>query len=153
MRERDNRAGTRVPESGRYPPWPPADLRLERRRVRGFEALDNAEGDPAVLWDVRIEAQLPAASRPSPITTTSRHSGAPDVQAPAPGYSEVSAAFLVRASTHQEARAIAEAIAHQAVDTLLDKSPRTAHDGAFYHGYEVYPHRPDKPVDGPGISY
>jgi hypothetical protein len=41
-----------------FPAWPPAGLRLERRRPRGFESLDNTEGDPPVLSEVRITVDL-----------------------------------------------------------------------------------------------
>jgi hypothetical protein len=51
-------AGEHNPDPQRFPDWSPAGVRLERRRPRGFEALDNAESDPPVLWDVRIEAEL-----------------------------------------------------------------------------------------------
>jgi len=49
-------AGELNPDPDELPQWPPEGLRLERRRVRGFEALDNTEDDPPVLWDVRIGA-------------------------------------------------------------------------------------------------
>jgi hypothetical protein len=146
-------AGARNPSPNEYPPWPPAGLNLGRRRVPGFEALDNRESDPPVLWDVRVEAPLDGVD-PTPYhDEVKKHPASRDVRAPAPGYSECSAAFLVRAATLQEARATADAIATQAFDALFRRSRESLPEGAFYHGAEVYPHRPGIPVTGPGITY
>jgi hypothetical protein len=40
-------AGAENPDPDNLPEWPPADLRLERRRARGFEAMDKSRGRSA----------------------------------------------------------------------------------------------------------
>lgn len=46
-------AGERNPDPERVPPWQDG-TEVVRRRPRGLEALDQREGDPPVLWDVRL---------------------------------------------------------------------------------------------------
>lgn len=147
-------AGANNPAPEELPAWPPADLELGRRRARGFEALDNTESDDPVLWDVRIEAELPDHLDPRLFHDAIRdHPATRDVQAPAPGYHDASAALLVETSTIQQANTLASAIADHAVASLLETFADTRRQAAgLTNGFEVYPHRPDKPVTGPGIT-
>lgn len=149
-------AGERNPDPDEFPPWPPQNLQLERRRVRGFEALDNTRSGAPVLWDVRISAHR-GRLRASPFRRAIRdHPATRDVQAPAPGYPPASAAFLIEASTHAHAEAIATGIADLAFsalparDPLADTTIRQVRAGL---AIEVYPHRPTHPVRGPGVTY
>ena len=150
-------AGELNPDPDELPEWPPEGLRLERRRVRGFEALDNTEDDPPVLWDVRIGATgIEAGSEDDARAFHDAIRADPDaisVQAPAPGYPAMSAAFVVQASTLDQARRIADRVARRAGDAFiasLAQHPRHAQYGPFV---EVYPHRPGDPVRGFGITY
>jgi hypothetical protein len=143
-------AGSRNPDPERWKDWPPSGVEFERRRVRGFEALDSSEGDPPTRWDVRVKADPAADAHPSPYHDSVRAEPlALDVVAPAPGYPALSAAFMVEASTHEQAQAIADAIAGRALVASLAGS-RSA--GSFQSFCEVYPHRPDAPVTGPGVT-
>lgn len=146
-------AGERNPDPERYPAWPPEDVRLERRRPRGFEALDNTEHDPPVLWDVRIEAGHSGTTDLGPFNERVRSDpAARNAQVPAPGYGAPSAAFLVEASTRDQAERIANRILEEAFAALVEAFPI---DDADYWlgGPEVYPYRPDKPARGPGVIY
>lgn len=146
-------AGERNPDPHEYPEWSPADLRLERRRPRGFEALDNNESDPPTLWDVRISADLPNQAGARPFHERVRSDPAvQNAEAPAPGYPATSAAFLVEASTLSQAQAMANRILSDALATLAEAPPATEGYG-FVAVAEVYPHQPGKPVSGPGITY
>ena len=146
-------AGERNPDPREYPKWSATGLRLERRRPGGFEALDNTESDPATFWDVRLSAELPNQASASPFRERIRSDpAAEDAEAPAPGYPVASAAFLVKASTLEQAQAIANRILSDALGTLAEALPAT--DGyGFVAGAEVYPHRPGRPVTGPGVTY
>jgi hypothetical protein len=146
-------AGEHNPNPERFPEWSSADLRLERRRPRGFEALDNTERDPPVLWDVRIQADLAPPQDMGPFHERIRtHPAVQDPRVPAPGYPAPSAAFLVAASTHKHAQEIADVILTEAVAVIVDALP-SSHLGSWTCGAEVYPHRPGKPVSGPGVTY
>jgi hypothetical protein len=146
-------AGERNSDPHEYPEWSTAGLRLERRRPRGFEALDNTESDPPTLWDVRISADLPNQGSASPFHERVRSDPAVrNAEAPAPGYPAASAAFLVEASTLSQAQAMANRILSDALATLAEALPATESYG-FVAEAEVYPHRPGKPVSGPGITY
>jgi hypothetical protein len=80
-------AGERNPDREQYPDWPYAGIRLKRRRPRGFEALDNTPADPAVLWDVRIAADLPESADADPFLETIRtHPAVQNPHIPAHGY-------------------------------------------------------------------
>jgi hypothetical protein len=146
-------AGDRNPNPRRFPDWSPAGVRLERRRPRGFEALDNTESDPPVLWDVRIETDLA-----QPLAVRAFHErirtnpAAQDAQIPAPGYSAASAAFLVEASTREEADGLADRILKDALAALVKALP-SGHVASWTCLAEVYPHRPGKPVRSSGVSY
>ena len=136
------------------PVWPPPDLRLGRRRIPGFEPLDNTEDDPPVLWDVRVAVNAPRLARTKPFRdAVRRHPAVRHVQAPAPGYQPASAAFLVEASTIGQARRIAGQIHAQAWGVLQDDRLARLRGKAVLSGYEVYPHRPGHPVRGPGITH
>ena len=80
-------AGEHNPDPQQFPDWSPGGLRLERRRPRGFETLDNTESEPPVLWDVRIRADLaqPVDARPFR-ERIQGHPTAQNAQTPAPGY-------------------------------------------------------------------
>jgi hypothetical protein len=123
-------AGERNPNPRRFQEWPPSDLRLEPRRPSGFEALDNTERDPPTLWDVYISADLPGAR----------------------GRQARSAAFLVEASTLEQAREMANRILSDALAALAEELPASDGQG-LVAGAEVYPHPPGKPVSGPGVTY
>jgi hypothetical protein len=147
-------AGDHNPDPEQLPPWPPSGLRLERRRPRGFEAIDNTEDDPPVLWDVRIEASVSEDVDAIPFHDEVRlHPAARDPQAPAPGYPATSATFLVEAATQKQAQEIAEGIAGEAVQALLDATTEPGLERAFTYAAEVYPHRPGEPVRGPGLTF
>ena len=119
-------AGEHNPDAQEFPAWPPAGLRLERRRPRGFEALDNTEGDPPVLWDVRITVDLPHPADMGRFGESIRtHPAARGVQVPAPGYHVPSAAFLVEASTRGQAEQIANRVLGQALAPFLAALPTT----------------------------
>jgi hypothetical protein len=146
-------AGEHNPDPQRFPEWSSAGLRLERRRPRGFEALDNTESDPPVLWDVRIQADLARSSDVGPFYERIRaHPAAQNPQIPAPGYPAPSAAFLVAASTRKLADEIADGILKGALAALVEALP-SGHAGSWTSGVEVYPHRPGKPVRGEGVTY
>jgi hypothetical protein len=146
-------AGERNPDPDEYPDWSPAGLRLERRRPRGFEALDNTESDPPTLWYVRISADLPSQAGASPFHERVRSNPAvQNAEAPAPGYPAASAAFLVEASTLSQAQAMANRILSDALATLAEGLPATEGYG-YVAAAEVYPHRPGKPFSGPGVTY
>jgi hypothetical protein len=97
-------AGEHNPDPEAYPVSPPPQIRLERRRPRGFEALDNTERDPPVFWDVRLQVeasnQLEAAAFREEIRS---HPAALKVQTPAPGYPVASAALLIETATYNQA--------------------------------------------------
>lgn len=141
-------AGERNPDPERYPVWPPADLRLERRRPRGFEALDNSESDPPVPWDVRVTAEVSGEPEAHAFHETIRsHPAAHRVQAPAPGCPALSAAFLVEASTHRQGREIADRILKEALAALLEALPEST-VASWVCEAGVYPHRAGKaPMD------
>jgi hypothetical protein len=143
-------AGAENPDG--LPEWPPPDVRLERRRARGFEALDNTEDDAPALWDVRVEAETARLFRTKPFRdAVRRHPAARDVRAPAPGYAPASASFLVEASTIEQARAIAHEITQEGLSALdAGRLARRRRRGVV-SGYEVYPYRPGEEVTGPGI--
>jgi hypothetical protein len=136
-------AGERNPDPERYPPWPPPELDLKPRRPRGFEALDKTEADPPVLWDVRARVlasiELDAEKFHKQVRANPQ---ALEVQAPAPGYPDTSASFLVRASTKAQADEQALAITAQAFDALIELLPEPEEGVTFSYGAEVYPHRP-----------
>src|SRR4051794_35023121 len=113
-------AGVRNPDPEEYPPWPPPGLRLERRRVRGFEALDNTEDDPPVLWDARVSVQGAEDKDPRPFHEQVRcEARAAEVKTPAAGYEEkMSASFIPETSTYQQAQQIAQEIASRAFDAV-----------------------------------
>src|ERR671922_325896 len=143
-------AGEHNPDAQEFPAWPPAGLRLGRRGPRGFEALDNTEGDPPVLWDVRITVDLPHPADMGRFGESIRtHPAARGVQVPAPGYHVPSAAFLVEASTRGQAEQIANRVLGQALAPFLAALPTTP-AGYVMSGPEVYPHRPGERVRGPG---
>lgn len=147
-------AGERNPDPHAYPDWSPATLRLERRRPGGFEALDNTERDPPTLWDVRLSAELPCQASARPFHERIRSDPAvQNVEAPAPAYPALSAAFLVEASTRGQAQEIADRILTDALSALAEAL--TASDAGYgvVAEAEVYPHRPGKPVRGPGVTY
>jgi hypothetical protein len=147
-------AGSHNPDPQRRPPWPPEGLVLKPRRARGFEALDNSEDDPPVLWDVRIKLELSGIVESGPYHRSVEAEPEPlDLQTPAPGYSQLSAAFMVRTSTRQQADEIAEGVADRALHALADACGDALPQGTFQHGWEVYPHRPGKPLTGQGVSY
>jgi hypothetical protein len=52
----------------RLPEWPSSAAPHGPRRVPGFEALDNTEDDPPVLWDVRVRARRPESDMSSRFT-------------------------------------------------------------------------------------
>lgn len=146
-------AGERNPDPHEHPEWSRAGLRPERRRPLGFEALDNTEGDPPTLWDVRISADLPNQASAGPFHDRIRSDPAvQNAEVPAPGYPWASAAFLVEASTLNQAQAMANRILSDALPTLAQALPPTEGYG-FVAEAEVYPHRPGKPVRGPGVTY
>jgi len=143
-------AGVENPE--RLPEWPSSAAPRGPRRVRGFEALDNTEDDPPVLWDVRVEAESPGIGRVKPFRdAVHAHPVTREVQSPAPGYGRASAAFLVEASTVEQARKIADEVLQQGMQALGPRFPRRRKAGVV-SGYEVYPHRLGRDVDGPGSS-
>jgi hypothetical protein len=147
-------AGEHNPDPHEYPDWSPAGLRLERRRPGGFEALDNTESDPPTLWDVRISADLPTQASASPFHERIRsHPAVQNAEAPAPGYPALSAAFLVEASTHKQAQEIANRVLTYALATLAEALPAGDAGYGWVGEAEVYPHRPGKPVRGPGVTY
>ncbi|HEU0019873.1 MAG TPA: hypothetical protein VFQ14_06245 [Thermoleophilaceae bacterium] len=144
-------AGVENPDQ--FPEWPSSALALARRRVRGFEALDNTVDDPPVLWDVRVEAKSPGLGRVKPFRdAVHAHPMTRDVQAPAPGYRRASAAFLLEASTLEQAREFADEIVQQGLRALGPRFPRRR-KAAIVSGYEVYPYRPGEDVDGPGVLH
>lgn len=128
------------------PSWPPPAEDLVRpRRPRGFEALDNTEESPAVLWDVRVQihgegdaVHFRAAVLDDRVAI--------DAVAPAPGYPAASAMFLVRASTVHQARGLAEEVCDRAVG-------RQPGPFGWARGIEVYPHRPGSGRDGMGVTF
>jgi hypothetical protein len=147
-------AGERNPDRHEYPDWSPAALRLERRRPGGFEALDNTERDPPALWDVRLSADLPCQAGAGPFHERIRSDPAVQkVEAPAPASPALSAAFLVEASTHEQAREIAERILSGALGALAEALPACDAGYGVVAQAEVYPHRPGKPFRGPGVTY
>jgi hypothetical protein len=147
-------AGERNPDPHEYPDWSPAGLRLERRRPRGFEALDNIESDPPALWDVRITADLPWPPDADPFHDRIRsHPAAHNTQTPAPGYPAPSASFLVEASTLKQAQEIANRMLQEALGALAEALPTSDAGYSMMSGAEVYPHRPGRPVRGPGVTY
>jgi hypothetical protein len=148
-------AGAENPDLDDLPEWPPADLRLERRRARGFEAMDNHEDDPPVLWDVRVSAEVSKLSRAKPFRDALRdHPATRDVRAPARGYPRASASFLVEASTYGQAQAVAHELFEHALQALDPRSlKRRSRRLSVIGGSEVYPHRPGREVTGPGITY
>jgi hypothetical protein len=117
---------------------PPARTETPQR----FEALDNTEGDPPTLWDVRIRADLPDEASASPFHERIRSDPAvQNAEVPAPGYPAHSAAFLVEASTLKQAQEIADRILSDALGPLAAALPAT--DGyGFVAETEAYPHRP-----------
>jgi hypothetical protein len=144
-------AGVENPDQ--LPEWLSSPSALGRRRVRGFEALDNTEDDPPVLWDVRVEAKSPGLRPVKAFREAVRaHSSTREVQAPAPGYPRASASFLVEASTVEQARAIADEVAQRGLQALGPRFPSRRKAG-FDSGYEVYPYRPGVAVEGPGVSH
>ena len=146
-------AGEHNPDPQEFPAWPPAGLRLERRRPRGFETLDNTEGDPAVLWDVRITVDLPRPADMGPFEERIRtHPAAQEAQVPALGYHVPSAAFLVEASTRKQAEQLANRVLEAALAPFLDALP-TSPAGYAISEVEVYPHRSGERVRGPGVTY
>jgi hypothetical protein len=146
-------AGEHNPDPQKFAAWPPAGLRLERRRPRGFEALDNTEGDPPVLWDVRITVDLPRPADMGRFEQSIRtHPAAQEAQVPAPGYHVPSAAFLVKAATRGQAEQIANRVLWEALAPFLDALPTTP-AGYVMSGPAVYPHRPGLRVRGPGVGY
>jgi hypothetical protein len=141
-------AGEHNPEQ--LPTWPPPGLSLRRRRVAGFEALDNTEDDPPVVWNVRVQADLPGAVDARPFHERVRTSPAvQNVQAPAPGYPPVSAAFLVQAATRDQAEAVADTVVDEAMREIRGSIAET--EGCLTLDVEVYPHRPGESVTGPGV--
>ena len=72
------------------------------------------------------------------------HPAAQNAQIPAPGYPAVSAAFLVEASTREQAQQTADGILWDALTALVEALP-SSHAGSWTCGAEVYPHRPGKP--------
>jgi hypothetical protein len=147
-------AGERNPDPHEYPDWAPAALRLERRRPGGFEALDNTESDPPTLWDVRLSADLPCQASAGPFHERIRSDPAvQNVEAPAPAYPALSAAFLVKASSYEQAQEIAERILSDALGALAEGLPASDAGYGVVTGVEVYPHRPRRPVRGPGVTY
>jgi hypothetical protein len=144
-------AGIENPDQ--LPEWPSSASALGRRRVRGFEAMDNTDDDPPVLWDVRVEAMSPGLGRAKRFRrAVQAHHMTQNVRAPAPGYSRASAAFLVEASTVEQARKVADEVVEQALKALGPKFSRQRKIGVV-SGYEVYPHRPEMDVDGPGVFH
>jgi hypothetical protein len=134
-------AGARNPDPEECPPWPADGLRPLRRRARGFEALDNTEDDPPALWDVRLSgyAEQPGAgARLEDVVRA--HPRVSSVQVPAPGYPELSAAFLISAPTQEQAKQIADEIVTRALGPVISS-------------IEIYAHRPGVSVRGPGITY
>jgi hypothetical protein len=146
-------AGERNPDPEAYPVWPPPHIRLERRRPRGFEALDNTERDPPVLWDVRLQVeasnQLGASAFREEIRS---HPAALSVQTPAPGYPIASAALLIETATYNQATEVANGILQKALEAFAETLPKNG-ARSFCGGVEVYPHRPSSPVKRPGITY
>jgi hypothetical protein len=144
--------GEHNPDPGKFPDWSPAELRLERRRPRGFEALDNSESDAPIFWDIRVEADLGQPLEVGSFYDRIRtHPAVRSPQTPAPGYPALSAAFLLEASSRKQAAEVADDILQEALATLTAGLPNS-HAGGWTSGAEVYPHRPGKPVKGPGIS-
>lgn len=78
---------------------------------------------------------------------------ASEVEAPAPGYPETSAAFLVSASTYDQAHDQALAITKEAFDAMVELLPEPEGERTFSYQAEVYPHRPGREVTGPGITH
>jgi hypothetical protein len=147
-------AGERNPDPSEFPAWPPSELRLGRRRPRGFEALDNTEDDPPFLWDVRLEAAVSGELDPATFHDNVRaHPLVREVRAPAPGYPATSAALFLKAATENEARAIAEEILDSAVGALLAAAPKAGSERIFTCDVEVYPHRPGARLTGPGVIF
>jgi hypothetical protein len=109
--------------------------------------LDNAPGADATLWDVRVEL----GSRD--IDVERFHSAvkadltASKVQAPAPGYPQASAAFLIQACDETQARGLVEEVVKRALEASL----RAPVDVSY--GVEVYPYRPGTAVRGPGVTF
>lgn len=135
--------------------WPPAGIRLERRRFPGFEALDRLASDPPVLWEVRVQARAPAnLMREADLRgfhdSLKAQPAARAVRAPAPGYPPGSAAFLVSTSSHTQAQELAGRLADEAFQALIGSR---SHSGLTGTSVEVYPHRPGHPVTGPGILH
>lgn len=138
------------------PEWPPPDLHLGRRRMKGFEAMDNGKDDAPVLWDVRVSADMRRLARSKPFRQAVRdHPAALEVKAPAPGYPRASACFLVETATFDQAQAIAGEVFQGGLEALhtarLTFQPRSG--VGIVGGFEVYPHRPGEPVTGPGIRH
>jgi len=145
-------AGQSNPDPEEYEPWPPTDLRIERRRPSGFEALDNTEEDAPVWWDCRVSIESSVAEvDPRRLHTVVREcSSAREVQTPAPGYPRASAAFLVEAPTREQAEAIANSLVQAAYQATASNQSLGVISGC---GFEVYPHREGEPVTGPGVTY
>ncbi|MGI8920175.1 MAG: hypothetical protein ACR2HD_00660 [Solirubrobacteraceae bacterium] len=135
-------AGEHNPDPDRFLPWPPSGLSLVRRRPGGFEALDNTEAAAPVLWDVRLIANISVEIDARPFQERVRaHLAAREVQAPARGHPPTSAAFVLEAATHEQARAIAETIAKEALGALTDGRPKPG-GWTLSCGAEVYLHWP-----------
>jgi hypothetical protein len=146
-------AGERNPDPDRYPDWSPASHRLERRRPRGFEALDNTESDPPTLWDVRLSVDLPCEVSADPFHDRIRSDPAvQNAEIPAPDYPALSAAFHVEAPTRQQAQRTADRILSDALGALAETLPASDAGYGVVSQVGVYPHRPGKPARGPGIT-
>jgi hypothetical protein len=146
-------AGEHNPDPEAYPVWPSPHIRLERRRPRGFEALDNTERDPPVFWDVRLQVEASKQREAAAFRQEIRsHPAALNVQTPAPGYPVASAALLVETATYNQATEVANGILEKALEAFAETLPKIG-ARSFCGGVEVYPHRPGRSVKGPGITY
>jgi len=133
-------AGRRNPDPDSLPVWDDATA-VRARRPRGLEMLDNAEGDPPVLWDVRF---YPGATvdREAFAAYVQQHPRAVPIPDDAMPATDPGVRVFVRASTLAQGWALAEEVFEEARRRARSQPP----SGGWSEGFSVSPHAPNAPV-------
>jgi len=129
-------AGEENPDPESFPQWPADRIEVVPRRPRGLEALDNTEKDPPVLWDLRF---TPDAAVDERVFREVLEADPRTLAVPAAHADESvdGVRVLVRVSTEEQARAIAEELSN-AGHAAAEPASRSR-DDFWVRGWQIYP--------------